>query len=156
MSRLKEREKCVINGCKEWEEKDLMLTISSGPSHECLYGKPSGTILFNIISISSLWNTQAHTHNPPVISVLDIGMTYNYCSSYLTSGSQLSFNARLADVWRTVRGRRTTFRLKQSRCNGGWEFSIDISIKRSSYQLDKVFYNMGGEMIVVQQVMWWR
>lgn len=46
--------------------------MSSGPSHECLYGKPSGTILFNIISISSL-----------------------------TSGSQLSFKAKLALVWRT-------------------------------------------------------
>lgn len=32
------------------------LTMSSGPSHECRYGNPSGTILFNIISISSLQN----------------------------------------------------------------------------------------------------
>lgn len=32
----------------------VVITISSGPSHECRYGKPSGTILFNIISISSL------------------------------------------------------------------------------------------------------
>lgn len=43
--------------------------MSSGPSQECLYGKPSGTILFNIISISSR-----------------------------TLGSQLSFNAKLAEV----------------------------------------------------------
>lgn len=48
------------------------LTMSSGPSHECLYCKPSGTILFNIISISSR-----------------------------TSGSQLSFNAKLALVCNT-------------------------------------------------------
>lgn len=47
----------------------IELTISSGPSQLCLYSKPSGTILLSIISISSL-----------------------------TSGSQLSFNAKLAEV----------------------------------------------------------
>lgn len=31
-----------------------IFTMSSGPSHECLYSNPSGTILFNIISMSSL------------------------------------------------------------------------------------------------------
>ena len=46
--------------------------MSSGPSQLCLYGNPSGTILLSIISISSL-----------------------------TSGSQLSFNAKLADVCST-------------------------------------------------------
>jgi len=46
--------------------------ISSGPSQLCLKGMSSGTIRFNIISISSL-----------------------------TSGSQFSLIARLADVWRS-------------------------------------------------------
>lgn len=58
------------------QRKDICtfeFTMSSGPSQLCLYSKPSGTILLSIISISSL-----------------------------TSGSQLSFNAKLAEVWRTV------------------------------------------------------
>lgn len=53
--------------------------MSSGPSQECLYGKPSGTILFSIISMSSL-----------------------------TSGSQLSFRAKLADVCRIWTWQRPT------------------------------------------------
>ena len=48
------------------------LTMSSGPSQECLKGISSGTILLSIISMSSR-----------------------------TSGSQFSFMARLADVWRS-------------------------------------------------------
>ena len=48
------------------------LTMSSGPSQECLKGTSSGTILFSIISISSL-----------------------------TSGSQFSLMAKLAEVCRS-------------------------------------------------------
>jgi hypothetical protein len=36
--------------------------MSSGPSHECRYGNPSGTILFNIISISSLQDYNRYSH----------------------------------------------------------------------------------------------
>ena len=47
-----------------------MVTMSSGPSQECLNGRSSGTILLSIISMSSL-----------------------------TSGSQFSLMARDAEVW---------------------------------------------------------
>lgn len=62
--------------------------MSSGPSQLCLYSKPSGTILLSIISISSL-----------------------------TSGSQLSFNAKLAEVWRTM---------------GKYEFHVDCFLYEGS------------------------
>lgn len=79
-----------------------ILTISSGPSQECLYGNPSGTILFNIISISSLFKYREKTIK-------------NYFkkkwkkTTYLTSGSQLSFNAKLADVCKTVQTNKKKF-----------------------------------------------
>ena len=49
----------------------------------------SGMIRFNIISISSL-------HNDKEL-LIEMQMS-NIKSNYLTSGSQLSFNAKLADV----------------------------------------------------------
>jgi hypothetical protein len=89
-----------VSGLKEEEEEAIVakllifpseyLTMSSGPSHECRYGNPSGTILFSIISMSSLRKGSQREREALVSSP--------FAGTYLTSGSQLSFNAKLADV----------------------------------------------------------
>lgn len=70
--------------------------MSSGPSHECLYGNPSGTILFNIISISSLQEEERDLlcRSGSIRAIVFSRRPL----THLTSGSQLSFNAKLADV----------------------------------------------------------